>query len=77
MKYYFLSLIIFFSAQAFPFDWNNCEKAWIVDSSWAGEGAIISTFSYISSTGECALIGQADHDAKVFIDGQWSNIHSE
>jgi len=32
-----------------------------------GEGAFSSTTSFFSSTGECKMIGQVDHDARVFI----------
>ena len=49
------------------FNWKKCERAWLDDVSWTGAEFLSSTTSYISSTGACAMIGQAEHDKKVFL----------
>lgn len=64
----FLTIIVF---SCLGFDWNKCKKA-------AGPytvGAItVSTSSFLSSTGGCAMIGIAEHDKKVFLVNNFENL---
>ena len=53
---------------SFAFDWNKCRKGVIPHSSWLfSAGLIVSSTSYISSTGECSMIGSITHNKKVFV----------
>lgn len=72
MKKVILFLLLLVSTDiAFSFNWNKCrrnvlnsaEGNKILGITMAGS----STSSFVSSTGECAMIGKTDHDAKVFI----------
>lgn len=60
-----LFIIIFtFPSISYSFNAKKCDQG-------AGKsflfGSLISTTSFISSTGDCAMIGQAEHDQKLFL----------
>lgn len=63
--YLFLSFVIV--QYSFAFNWMECKSFIKNDRSLTGGGWLSSTTSFFTSTGECALIGESDHDAKVFI----------
>lgn len=67
LKYFMIVVLSLFSFSAMSFNWNKCSRKWIDRSSWAGEGLFTSTTSFFSSTGECAMIGFAPHDRRVFL----------
>ncbi len=55
------------SFDSLAFNWDKCRSMINKDKSLTGGGFFMSTTSFVSSVGECAMIGQADHDKKVFI----------
>jgi len=61
-----LLLIIFFTLPSISYSFNakKCDQG-------AGRsflfGSLMSTTSFISSTGDCAMIGQTEHDQKLFL----------
>ncbi|MFP5387570.1 MAG: DUF3015 family protein [Bacteriovoracia bacterium] len=63
-KFMISILLSFYILNAFAFKSEKCRR-------FIGRvgmyGFFSSTTSYVSSTGECAMIGKTDHDAKVFI----------
>lgn len=59
-----LILMICFSSFGYCFDWNKCTHTAL---SGYGLGFVVSTTSYLSSVGNCSMIGQKSHDRKVFI----------
>lgn len=62
----FLTLIVV--KPVFAFNWQKC-KSWGKKHSvpiFPIEG-LTSTSSFFTSTGDCAMIGQAEHDQKVFL----------
>ncbi len=67
MKFYlylFMFLIIGISNSE-AIDWQKCSIN--VASRGNGIGFTFSSSSYLSSTGDCAMIGLSEHDKKVFI----------
>lgn len=60
-----LSFLAYNDANAF--NWAKCKRFLNRDNSLTGAAGFASTTSFFSSTGECAMIGRADHDSKVFI----------
>lgn len=55
---------MFFSNHALAFNWEKCRK---IASRGNGLGFSVSTTSYISSIGECSMVGEIKHDQKLFI----------
>ncbi len=62
MKIYFV--LLFLSTQAFSFNMDKCHK---VALRGVGIGYVVSTSSFISSTGDCSMLGLVKHDQKLFI----------
>lgn len=67
MKFCFVlfifTIISFSNSEAI--DWQKCSIN--VASRGNGIGLTVSTSSYLSSIGDCAMIGVAEHDKKIFI----------
>ncbi|MFP5492922.1 MAG: DUF3015 family protein [Bacteriovoracia bacterium] len=57
-------LLFLIFEHAYAFDNKKCSRIMVGGS---GLGVFLSTSSYVSSTGDCAMMGQVDHDKKVFI----------
>ncbi|MCP4911818.1 MAG: DUF3015 domain-containing protein [Oligoflexia bacterium] len=66
MKTIFLISIFITSSVIQAFDYEKCENGLSKRRTGLG-GGVLSTSSFISSTGECSMIGSSDHDKKVFI----------
>lgn len=64
-KLLYVFFILMFSVQVNAFNWNKCEQR--MHREWPGADLLSSTSSYLSSTGDCAMIGQIEYDKKVFI----------
>lgn len=62
-----LIFLIVLNEEAYSFNWRKCKTFLNKDNSLTGAAAFASTTSFFSSIGECAMIGKADHDSKVFI----------
>lgn len=70
MSLYFASLILlcgsFLSLSTYAFDMEKCSRAMPKAGAYIF-GLPFSISSFISSTGSCAMIGEASYDRKVFI----------
>lgn len=64
MKKLLIISIILFSSSCLAYNHSKCRKT--LHSSFLF-GGVMSTSSFVSSTGDCAMIGMAEHDKKVFI----------
>lgn len=67
------------SATCFSFDWDKCKKVFkgsnnLISASTAATG---SSSSYLSSTGDCAMIGMVNHDKKVFLVHNFKNMKND
>lgn len=69
-KIKFLCLIV--SSCAYSFNWKKCDRNWLEET--MGAGVIVSTTSFISSTGDCAMIGEKSHDEKVYFAQNFEEI---
>lgn len=65
------SIIILLSFQSFGFNWNICRK---YATRGNGLGYFLSTTSYVTSTGDCAMIGEKSHDEKIFFAQNFDEI---
>jgi hypothetical protein len=54
---------VLYSVNAAAFNFNKCKR---IIPTGNGAGIFLSTTSFFSSTGECAMIGEAEHDKKVY-----------
>lgn len=54
---------------AFAFNWNKCNSnlARSRNTSFWGSNFSTSSSQFTTSTGDCAMIGQVEHDQKVFL----------
>lgn len=57
----------FFSTSIHAFEWDKCRKKWLSYFPGLPGGVMFSTSSYVSSTGECAMIGSLEYEEKLFI----------
>lgn len=74
LLYFFVTLM--FSTQVYAFNWKKCDQS--VRRIWPGPGSLLSsTTSYLSSTGECAMLGQTEYDKKVFIAENLDTLKTE
>nr|BDT28442.1 hypothetical protein BHI3_19080 [Bacteriovorax sp. HI3] len=64
LRYLMLFSCLLMSTQSYSFDEKKCRK---ISSSGNGVGLFLSTTSFVSSTGECAMIGMGENDKKVFL----------
>lgn len=79
MRIIILVVIFLNSTTCFAFNWDKCKKVFkgsnnLITASTAATG---SSSSYISSTGDCAMIGMAAHDKKAFIAHNLDHIQSD
>ena len=74
-------LLLVFSNICAAFNWDRCyQETWQKHKYGFGLGlgeALGSSTSYISSTGECSMIGQAERDKKVFLVYNFDAIKEE
>jgi Protein of unknown function (DUF3015) len=73
MIYLFLAVIL--SQPASAFNWRKCSRTFV--SGGDGKGIFISTSSFFSSTGDCAMIGKLEHDKKVFVNNNFQLMLSD
>lgn len=52
------------NSNSFAFGWEKCRR---IASRGNGLGLFISTTSYLSSTSDCSMLGQVEHNQKLFI----------
>ncbi|MDC1174212.1 DUF3015 family protein [Bacteriovoracaceae bacterium] len=76
MKYILVMFTVFISTQCFAFKWEKCKKIYKGSNNliFSTTAAGMSSSSYLSSTGDCAMIGMASHDKKVFLAHNLENI---
>ncbi len=79
MKTVALFILTIFCIPTYSFNWDKCSDK----SKGAGHyiwGMITSTYGtseFVSSTGDCAMVGQLENDRKVFIAHNLSYIQSD
>ncbi|MCK5073797.1 MAG: DUF3015 family protein [Bacteriovoracaceae bacterium] len=74
MKIMLIIVSMTLSVQLHAFNWKKCRKNFSRDWGIGLLTASGSSSSYISSTGDCAMIGMAEHDKKVFIAQNLDNL---
>lgn len=67
-----IMLLIFVFRCASAFDWNRCNRN-VLSEALIG-GGLLSTTSFFTSTGDCAMIGEKSHDEKVFFAQNFEEI---
>lgn len=73
MKQITFLLILLYLCPAYSFNWSKCNR--MIDHHGFGYvGISSSATSYLSSTGDCAMIGEPLHDKKVFIARNFDQI---
>lgn len=63
---YFFIIVSFSSLSVRAFNWDICYEKVISKGTINGDGAFLSSSSFTSSTGDCAMIGEVNHDKKIF-----------
>lgn len=61
---FFFVVTLFLCSSCYAFNWEKCDKKMRSVSPF---GFFISTSSYVTSTGDCSMIGNNSHNRKVFI----------
>jgi len=73
MKKIIILITLFSSSYLSAFNWDKCTRKYKNPVL----GLPISTTSFVSSTGACAMISMAAHDKKVFIAHNLNNLQSD
>lgn len=68
---------VLFLASAYGFNWDRCDHFISRDTSISGAGLFSSSTSYISSTGECSMNSNSNHENKVFYLHNKRNIQDD
>lgn len=68
-------IIITIMFLSMSFNWSKCKK--FLGGGIMGGDFIVSTSSYITSTGPCAMIGQSAHDKKVFLAQNFEELKTD
>lgn len=76
IKILFCFLTLFSFEYAYAYKSSKC-NAFIDRHNGLGVGWAMSTTSYISSIGPCAMIGMLEHDKQVFIAHNFDNLMKE
>lgn len=72
-KILFVLLLTITNAHAF--NWDKCDR--FLGKASGLYGGVASTSSFITSTGDCSMIGMASHDKKVFIAHNLDHLQSD
>jgi hypothetical protein len=77
MKIFLIFIIVIPVANAF--NWQKCKKVYKDSGNFviSASAASASASSYISSTGDCAMIGNITHDKKVFFAQNFNELQIE
>jgi len=75
MRLVILIFVCFTSNQLLAFNWDNCVRA--KRNMVPPLDLFLSSSGYLSSTGDCAMIGIANHDRKVFLAHNLDQIQND
>lgn len=70
-------LCVLFITSAYGFNWDRCDHFISRDNSLTGAGLFSSSTSYVSSTGECSMNSNSNHENKVFYLHNKRNIQND
>lgn len=74
----YILLVSLFSSKAFSFNWEKCSRFFDRAHPVTSIFYVMSSSSQFSiSTGDCAMIGMAAHDRKVFLSYNLENIQTD